>query len=135
MKVTVSFEAEDFAHAREIIAAVETLYKVPYRMEGFGPPIVRNGFEGQTGSTAENGGEKVLSDVQGTQAAPRPNVSPGEPSIGKIGGSTKDYLLNELKAGSRAVEYKDFHKFKEHLKLLWKRGEIKFDDTTKEYYL
>ncbi len=69
----------------------------------------------------------------GTPIKQRANVSPGEPSISKIGGATKDYLINELKAGSRSVEYSDFHKYVEHLKLLWKRGEIKFDG--EEYYL
>jgi hypothetical protein len=84
-----------------------------------------------TGSSAK--GAEQSGDNEGVTGAPRPNISPGEPAIGKIGGATREYLLNELKAGDRTTEYKDFHKFKEHLKLLWSRGEVKFDGD--EYYL
>lgn len=61
-------------------------------------------------------------------AAPRPNVSPGVPGIGKIGGNTKTDILDTLSAGLQSAP-----RFAEHLKLLWSRGEVKFDG--KEYYL
>lgn len=67
-------------------------------------------------------------------AAERKNISPGTPSITKIGTNTKEYILNELKASGapRTIEHFGL-KLVEHLKLLWARGEIKFDGT--EYYL
>ncbi len=58
----------------------------------------------------------------------RKNVSPGLPSIGKIGGPTKTQVLGYLDNGTQPPA-----KFAEHLKLLWSRGEVKFDG--KEYYL
>ena len=67
--------------------------------------------------------------IKTTLEAARKNVSPGEPSIGKIGGTTKDSILRTLKEGLHPVA----PKFEEHLKLLWKRGEVKFDGT--EYWL
>lgn len=81
----------------------------------------------ETGDTAE---KKVDNDSEATSNTThsRPNVSPGESSIGKIGSSTKKTLLNDL---GRSVQ--PSAKFTEHAKLLWKRGEIKFDGA--EYYL
>lgn len=58
----------------------------------------------------------------------RTNVSPGEPSIGKIGNVAKDAITATLGAGRQPAE-----KYTEHMKLLWKRGEVKYDG--KEYYL
>jgi hypothetical protein len=59
----------------------------------------------------------------------RPNVSPGEPAIGKIGQNAKDEIIMKLAEGRQP----DLKKYGEHMKLLWKRGEIKFDG--QEYYL
>ncbi len=58
----------------------------------------------------------------------RPNISPGEPSIGKIGADAKQAVYNLVTDGEPIPK-----KYAEHCKLLWKRGEIKFDGT--EYYL
>lgn len=58
----------------------------------------------------------------------KPNVSPGRPSIVKIGAETKATLLKELANGRQPPA-----KFSEHLKLLWERGEVKFDG--KEYWV
>lgn len=52
----------------------------------------------------------------------RSNVSPGVPLISKMGNATRDDLLTTLRAGGTIP-----HKFTEHLKLLWSRGEVKFD--------
>lgn len=57
------------------------------------------------------------------------NVSPGLPTIGKIGTNTKADILDMLGKGVQPSTTK----FGEHLKLLWARGEVKFDG--KEYYL
>lgn len=58
----------------------------------------------------------------------RTNVSPGTSSIGKIGGVTRDTLIAYLAKNQQPPA-----KYAEHMKLLWARGEIKFDGT--EYYL
>lgn len=57
-----------------------------------------------------------------TKSDVRPNVDPGKPSITKIGGSTRDEILTRLRDGLQPAA-----KFTEHCKLLWSRGEIKFD--------
>lgn len=58
----------------------------------------------------------------------RQNVSPGVSLISKIGGPAKALILEELTQGIQPGP-----KFAEHLKLLWERGEVKFDG--EEYYL
>lgn len=58
----------------------------------------------------------------------RPNVDPGVSVISKIGGPAKALILEELAEGIQPGP-----KFSEHMKLLWARGEVKFDG--KEYYL
>ena len=58
----------------------------------------------------------------------RKNVSPGEPAIGKIGTATQDLILDMLKGTEKVPQ----PKYTEHLKLLWKRGVVKYDG---EYYL
>ena len=58
----------------------------------------------------------------------RANISPGTPSITKIGSNTLDIVLGMLKDGNQPSE-----KYSEHLKLLWARGKVKYDGT--EYYL
>jgi hypothetical protein len=68
----------------------------------------------------------------GIPASVRENISPGEPGIGKIGAATKDHILAELKLEDRLAAHFGT-KYFEHLKLLWVRGEIKFDGTV--YYL
>lgn len=62
----------------------------------------------------------------------RPNVNPGKPAIGKIGSNTREWILSELKTADRKAEQFGA-KFSDHLKLLWSRGEIKFDG--ERYYV
>lgn len=59
----------------------------------------------------------------------RTNKSPGASAIGKIGTKTKEELIAVLKAGRQP----NHDKFGDHLKLLWQRGEVKFDG--KEFFL
>ena len=98
-------ELEQVPYGRE-------LYKVPSRAEttlepGLGQPV-----------------EKEL----GPFPVARGNVDPGKPSIGKIGSTTKEELLRTLQQ-----EKIPHAKYSEHLKLLWSRGEIKFDG--ERYYV
>ena len=57
------------------------------------------------------------------QEVDRPNVDPGKPTITKIGAPAKALILEELRTGT----IQPHAKYAEHLKLLWARGEVKFD--------
>ena len=132
MKTTISFEVDSPAKAREIIAAVERACNVPYKQDGFGVRTLDADPEAtadkpNTGGTG-TAGEQSGSD-DGAADAPRPNVNPGEPSIGKIGTATKDLILADLAKGRQLPQ----PKYTEHLKLLWKRKEVMFDGVN--YYL
>ena len=83
---------------------------------------------GSSGEAAEQSGSN-----DGATGAPRPNNTPGAPAIGKIGGATKILIFEILASGKQP----DMKKYSEHCKLLWERGEIKFDDRAgmMEYYL
>lgn len=58
----------------------------------------------------------------------RKNVSPGPAAIGKIGSNTKDVIFEFLRDDKQPPT-----KYDDHLKLLWSRGEVKYDG--KEWYL
>lgn len=58
----------------------------------------------------------------------RRNINPGVSSITKIGSNTKADILAAVADGMQPAA-----KFEEHCKLLWERGEIKFDG--QEWYL
>lgn len=53
---------------------------------------------------------------------PRRNINPGVSTITKIGSDTKAGILTSIADGCQPHK-----KFEEHCKLLWERGEIKFD--------
>lgn len=125
MKISIVYEVNTAAEAKEIIEAVQRLAKLPYQLTGFGPPLV----SGDIGALVEltelqEGSAHPNKDVEEVKTE-RPNVSPGEPSISKIGTQTKENLLFTLPHQPDA-------KWAEHMKLLWKRGEVKFDGT--DYY-
>ena len=58
----------------------------------------------------------------------RKNVSPGASLIGKIGCNTKDVIFEFLRDDKQPPA-----KYNDHLKLLWARGEVKYDG--KEWYV
>ena len=78
--------------------------------------------------------EAFAEDVTAGEAEPvaknaeRKNVSPGPSSITKIGSETKAMLLLDVGCNKQPPA-----KYAEHLKLLWSRGEVKFDG--KEWYI
>jgi hypothetical protein len=74
----------------------------------------------------------VQPTVDDPLAQRRANISPGESSIGKIGKDNVDMLVKAVMDGNTKV-LNDTDKWQEHLKLLWKRGLVKFDG--EEYYL
>lgn len=57
----------------------------------------------------------------------RANVNPGKSTITKIGTETKQHIFNSLANNDHPGP-----KYVQHLKLLWERGEIKFDG--QEFY-
>jgi hypothetical protein len=59
----------------------------------------------------------------------RPNVNPGPPGITRIREETTTGILAALKQGRQPNP----ETYKEHLRLLWQRCQVKFDG--KEYYL
>lgn len=72
----------------------------------------------------------IESDKTAAEAPPAPrfNYNPGKSMITRIGTETKKELLSMLHGGVQPDA-----KWQEHLKLLWERGEVKFDG--KEWYL
>lgn len=101
---------------------VKELEQVPYGRELYKVP-----------SRNEPGlGQKIdFVEVTASESV-RGNVDPGKPAIGKIGSGTKEWILGELKLEARVPEHFGA-KYAEHLKLLWSRGEIKFDG--EKYYV
>ena len=132
MRVKVTFELDSIAEAEEVMQAVKLLKDKPYRLKGFGAPIVDHEIDNEVELEPVQVCVKQLPD--GGLAVPdlaRPNVNPGEPSIGKIGTATMELILANLKVGKQMP----LPKYEEHLKLLWKRGLVKYDNTTKEFYV
>ena len=112
MKYMLSFQCGTHEEAQAVLAAVAAIGKEPMACSRQYVPKE----ELQT--------REMIDKVPGA----RKNISPGEPTITKIGEKAKEHILNSLRADEQpAIMYHD------HLKLLWKRGEIKFDG--EEYYL
>lgn len=119
----ISFQCDTLDEARAVIDAVAAIGKEPHACS-------KQYMDSK--QLLKNTLELVGAKPAGEDLPPRKNVSPGEPSITKIGTNAREHILNELKAGARTLEYFGI-KYVEHLKLLWKRGEINFDGT--EYYV
>ena len=112
MKYMLSFQCGTHEEAQAVLAAVAAIGKEPMACSRQYVPKE----ELQT--------REMIDKVP----VARKNISPGEPTITKIGEKAKEHILNSLRADEQpAIMYHD------HLKLLWKRGEIKFDG--EEYYL
>ena len=112
MKYMLSFQCGTHEEAQAVLAAVAAIGKEPMACSRQYVPKE----ELQTRETID----KV--------PVARKNVSPGEPSITKIGSGAKETIIHALNTGTPLGD-----RYTEHLKLLWKRGKVKFDG--KEYYL
>ena len=66
--------------------------------------------------------------VEESVPTPRSNLNPGKSAITRIGTETKKELLSMIHGNVQPDA-----KWQEHLKLLWERGEVKFDG--KDWYL
>lgn len=66
--------------------------------------------------------------VEQPEPAEPVNTSPGISTITRIGNTAREEIIAQLRDGRQPHA-----KYEEHCKLLWERGEIKFDG--KEFYL
>ena len=108
MKYMLSFQCDTHEEAQAVLAAVAAIGKEPHacsKQYMDSKELLKNTLE-QVGVTPSE----------------RANISPGEPSITKIGVNTEGALFGVLRAGGQPEA-----KFAEHMKLLWKRGKVKFD--------
>lgn len=122
MRITIQVTCDTVQDAQEALARLGRTHKTwDEQIDGVTTTM-------QTGVRPTTN-ESRIDKIMGAPAA-RPNVSPGEPSIGKIGKDTQEALIDALKTG---VAPDKPQKWVEHYKLLWKRGLVKFDGA--EYYL
>ena len=106
MKYMLSFQCATHEEAQAVLAAVAAIGKEPMACSRQYVP------------------KEELQDREAIDKIPvaRKNVSPGEPSITKIGSGAKETIIHALNTGTPLGD-----RYTEHLKLLWARGEIKFD--------
>ena len=119
MKTMISFQCDTLEEAQAVLTACAAIGKEPHacsKQYMDSKELLKN--------TLELVGVKPAAE----DLPPRKNVSPGEPSITKIGTNTREEIIETLKRGAQPLD-----KFREHLKLLWKRGEVNFDG--EEYYI
>lgn len=117
-RVTIQVTCDTAEDAQEVLARIARTHKTwDEQVDQTGPP--RHGMT--------EAGTARVNKIMGAPPE-RKNVSPGEPSIGKIGKDNVDTLIGLVGNGQQPAE-----KWKEHMKLLWKRGLVKFDG--EEYYL
>lgn len=115
MKIMISYQCESQEEAQAVLSAVAAIGKEPMACS-------KQYIEPQeVGKLTE---KEILYDF----TPPKQNVSPGLSTIGKIGTPTKEYIFEALTQGVQPAA-----KYVEHLKLLWSRGEVKFDGVN--YYL
>ena len=114
MKFMISFQCDTVEEARAVVDAVAAIGKKPHACS-------------KQYMDAKELLKNTLEQV-GVKPSERENVSPGTPSITKIGVNTEGALFGVLRAGGQPEA-----KYAEHMKLLWARGKVKYDG--KEYYL
>lgn len=111
MRYMLSFQCETQEEAQAVLSAVAAIGKQPHACS-------KRYVEPQ----------EIIEETEPAVIADRMNVNPGTPAIGKIGSGTKEQLLGMLSEGHQPQQ-----KWSEHMKLLWSRGEVKFDGS--EFYL
>lgn len=143
MRITLQITCDNEAEAQTIIRKITAPPTWVDELEKTNPAPAKHAYSNGVALTesridkimGSSGANLAEQSSSGSKAAdaPRPNGSPGNPSIVKIGSETKASLLATLAEGKQP----NLTKFSEHLKLLWQRGEVKFDDRLgkMEYYL
>lgn len=106
MKYMLSFQCATHEEAQAVLAAVAAIGKEPMACSRQYVP------------------KEELQDREAIDKIPvaRKNISPGTSSITKIGSGAKETIIHALNTGTPLGD-----RYTEHLKLLWARGEIKFD--------
>ena len=106
MKYMLSFQCDTHEEAQAVLAAVAAIGKEPMACSRQYVP------------------KEELQTREAIDKVPvaRKNVSPGTSSITKIGSGAKETIIHALNTGTPLGD-----RYTEHLKLLWARGEIKFD--------
>ena len=127
MRYMISFQCESSEEAQAVLTAVEAIGKQPHACskEYVEPAALK---ERQLLDEREAAADEPVDHVGEQRMFPRMNVSPGAPSIGKIGENAKAFILESLEAGAQPPD-----KYLEHMKLLWSRHIIKFDGD--EFYI
>ena len=112
MRYMLSFQCDTHEEAQAVLAAVAAIGKEPMACSRQYVP------------------KEELQTREAIDKVPvaRKNVSPGTSSITKIGSGAKETIIHALNTGTPLGD-----RYTEHLKLLWARGEIKFDG--EEYYV
>jgi hypothetical protein len=111
MRFMLSFQCEDMAEAQSVLSAVAAIGIKPIASRVIDEP------------------DKLFKD-EPTKPVPmqRANVSPGTSTLSRTGAIAVAEILRALNADQQPPA-----KYTEHCKLLWSRGELKFDGTL--YYL
>ena len=121
MRTMISFQCETLDEARSVIDAVAAIGKQPHACsKQYVEPSQLS--EKELSEIAAQGATSI-----NTVPHQRKNICPGTPSITKIGSGTKETIIHALNTGTPLGD-----RYTEHLKLLWARGEVKYDG---EYYL
>lgn len=124
MRYMLSFQCETEEEAQAVLSAVAGIGKQPHacsRQYLDSKQLLENTLD-QLGV-----GKPAAESAEPTDEK-RKNISPGASSITKIGSKTKETIFGYLHAGQQPG-----NPYAEHMKLLWSRGEVKFDGT--DYYL
>ena len=130
MKIMISYQVDTVDEAKAILDAVDTKGELTTcRVQGDKDWVMEKAVTGPTLVKNEPDAKSQISRAM-LDAMPiaRKNVSPGAPNITKIGAKSTQEIIYALSHGLQVPE-----RFTEHLKLLWSRGEVKFDGT--DYYL
>lgn len=128
MKTMISFQCDTLDEARAVIDAVAALGKSPHACSKQYVDVkdltqsAKNDITSARAQTLEELEREEL-NFRCVEVETRKNINPGDPTITKIGSSTKEVILDALRQGQQMPR----PKYDEHLKLLWKRGEIRFD--------
>ncbi|NJO01153.1 MAG: LLM class flavin-dependent oxidoreductase [Bacteroidia bacterium] len=118
MKIMISYQVDTPEEAKKILDSVNAEFNL-LRIQ-----TDQEAVERETKTTLDE------ASVINSNVVPlnRPNVNPGTSAITKIGVKTKEEIFYAIKH-----DHTPLARFEEHYKLLWARGEIKYDG--QKYYL
>ena len=127
----ISFQCDTLDEARAVIDAVAAIGKTPHACsKQYVEPEELNELKQAENDylTSARAQTREGLELNSRCVEQRKNINPGDPMITKIGTNTEGALFGVLRAGGQPEA-----KYAEHMKLLWKRGKVKFDGD--EYYV